>query len=218
MAKLTQEPIPFTQIANAVLNDKELSWKAKGLFAYLFSKPATWNFAGDRIVLDGTDGRDSVFSGLRELEKKGYLKRVQVVGRRVEYILRYSTTFAENPQTTSAENPDVGKIRRVSNKDTSTNKEDIFSWEKSREKMMEKEGSDMDIIATFLEERKIVPKNGAELTGYIKRYRKVAQDVAPFVGPDFARFWKAVEICKEESYRLGYTWDLNTVYKKITKI
>lgn len=34
----------FTQISNAVLNDKELSLEEKGLFCYLFSKPDCWEF------------------------------------------------------------------------------------------------------------------------------------------------------------------------------
>ncbi len=94
----------------------------------------------------------------------------------------------------------------------------VFNWESSKEKMMSKEGSDMDVIATFLVEKNLVPKTAAELTGYVKRYRKMAQDIVPFLGNNFEKFWKAVEICKEESYRLNYNWDLGTIYKKITKI
>lgn len=124
--------------------------------------------------------------------------------------------YTKNGPTPSAENGPLTQpiLTQPNNTETSS----VFNWEKSKEHMMSKEGSDMDIIATFLDEKKLVPATSAELTGYIKRYRKVAKDIAPFLGKDFDRFWKAVEMCKEESKRLNYEWNLETIYKKITKI
>ncbi len=124
----------------------------------------------------------------------------------------------ENGATPPPENGAVTQSNLTQPNNNTETSSAVFDWERIQESMMEKEGSDMDILATFLIEKKLIPKNGAELTGYIKRYRKVAQDIKPFIGEKFERFWKAVEICKEESYRLGYNWDLTTVYKKITKI
>lgn len=220
MAKLNRQSVPFTQVANAVLNDKTLSLKAKGLFAYLFSKPDGWDFSGDRIVIDSSDGRDSVYAGLKELGEHGYLTRKMVVGRKMEYILKFSVE--ENPQTRFEEipkygKPVLGKIRRVNNKDTNkqreatTNKE--FSWEDSKAKMQAQEDSALDIIATFLEQKNLVPKTQLQLTAYIKRYMTTANMIVPFVD----KFWEAVEVCKEESKRLNYSWSLETVYKKISK-
>ena len=39
--KLVKQNVPFTMVANEVLKDPKLSFKAKGLYAYLFSKPDT---------------------------------------------------------------------------------------------------------------------------------------------------------------------------------
>lgn len=65
----------FTTISNDILNDKELSFKAKGLFSYLWSLPDDWVYYETEVVKHSTDGRGSVRSGLKELEEKGYLKR-----------------------------------------------------------------------------------------------------------------------------------------------
>jgi hypothetical protein len=73
--KILKEKIRFTQVSNDVLNDKNLSAKAKGVFAYLYSKPDDWDFAVERIISDFKDGRDSIISGLKELEAFSYLKR-----------------------------------------------------------------------------------------------------------------------------------------------
>jgi DNA-binding MarR family transcriptional regulator len=58
-----------------LLNDPNISLKAKGLFAYLQSKPDNWRFSVARITSQTKDGKDSVKSAIRELEKAGYLKR-----------------------------------------------------------------------------------------------------------------------------------------------
>lgn len=75
-----KEKIPFTQVANCVLFDPNLSGKAKGLYAYLYSKPDDWDFALDRITKDFKDGRRAIYTGILELEEAGYLKREKIMG------------------------------------------------------------------------------------------------------------------------------------------
>ena len=65
----------FTIINNGVLNNTQLSWKAKGLFAYLWSQSDSWDFYEVEVLKHSTDGRASLRAGLRELEEHGYLKR-----------------------------------------------------------------------------------------------------------------------------------------------
>ncbi len=55
------------------LEDARLSWKARGLLAYLLSKPDNWNVMIAHLVKQAPDGRDSVMSGLRELRQAGYI-------------------------------------------------------------------------------------------------------------------------------------------------
>lgn len=68
----------FTTVDNTILNDTELSWKAKGLFVYLWSQANEWDFYETEVVKHSTDGLSSLRSGLKELEQQGYLKRQRV--------------------------------------------------------------------------------------------------------------------------------------------
>lgn len=77
----------FTVIPNSVINNSELSWKAKGVFAYLASKPDGWQFSAKRISNSGNEGVRSIQSSLRELEKFGYLSRKKHHSGRIDYIL-----------------------------------------------------------------------------------------------------------------------------------
>lgn len=137
MSNLKKQKIPFTQVANEVLNNPALSWKAKGLFAYLFGKPDTWNFESERIANDSSDGRDSTRNGIKELERFGYLKRIKLSNRRMEYQLKYDVEpMTEKPSLTPTDNQSLsvtenandgkshsGKTRPISNKDSDSNKE-----------------------------------------------------------------------------------------------
>ena len=44
------------------------------------SRPDDWRFHVNDLINQGTDGRDSVRSGLKELEMAGYLKRLKIHG------------------------------------------------------------------------------------------------------------------------------------------
>ena len=126
---LSKHKVPFTQVANSVLCDKNLSWKAKGLFGYIYSKPDGWDFHGDRITKDGKDKRDSVFSGIKELEEAGYLSRERLPNGRMKYRISYS------PIKSSEAKPDGkplaekaswgksprGKIRKISKTEEESN-------------------------------------------------------------------------------------------------
>lgn len=67
----------FTIVNNIALADSTLSWKAKGILAYMRSRPDDWQFYSSEVAKHSTDGMKSLLAGLRELEDRGYLKRFQ---------------------------------------------------------------------------------------------------------------------------------------------
>lgn len=87
---------PYVQINKTVLQDKNLSWKAKGIMAYCLSLPDNWQFHMSELVTHSTDGIDSLKAGIRELKKHGYLERKaeKVNGKIVSWI----TNVYEEPQ------------------------------------------------------------------------------------------------------------------------
>lgn len=115
-----KESVPFTQVANDVLNNPSLSYKAKGVFAYLFSKPEGWSFSRDRIAQDSTDGTNSVRSALIELEQAGYLKRVKHSSGRMDYQMLFSKPPAEKANQAKSQ---PGETIRISNIDSGNNKD-----------------------------------------------------------------------------------------------
>src|SRR5512147_2878159 len=72
----------FTIISNAWLRDSALSWKAKGLLAYIASHAAGHTLTMDQMVAEGRDKIDGVRATLVELDEAGYLVRIDVRNNR----------------------------------------------------------------------------------------------------------------------------------------
>lgn len=66
----------FCYMANEFLKDSRLSWKAKGIIAYVQMLPDDWVLNMRDLTNRATDGRDSLYSGIKELEKYGYCAKV----------------------------------------------------------------------------------------------------------------------------------------------
>lgn len=66
---------PYLIIDKTGLTDDRLSWKAKGLLAYLLSLPDDWTVRERDLAKRSKDGRDSTRSGIQELINNGYVIR-----------------------------------------------------------------------------------------------------------------------------------------------
>jgi hypothetical protein len=67
----------YTRVPNAWLRDPALSFKAKGLLAYLLSHRDGYPLTADDIIATFPEGKSAVYGMIRELEERGYLRRVQ---------------------------------------------------------------------------------------------------------------------------------------------
>lgn len=68
----------YTVMSNYHFKEKDMSLKAKGLLSLMLSLPPTWDYSIEGLVTLSSDGEASVRSGIQELEKFGYLDRIQV--------------------------------------------------------------------------------------------------------------------------------------------
>lgn len=123
MAKFTvNKTEDYSIIANSVFKDKRLSWKAKGLLTNMLALPADWDYSMAGLVTLADDGESAVRTGLKELEKFGYLKRTPVreQGKIVdwEYSI-YEKPVVENPQVV---NPQVENQTQYNTKKSKTKK------------------------------------------------------------------------------------------------
>ncbi len=70
--RISRRENPYVQIDKRCLEDARLSWRARGILAYLLSKPDDWKVLVQDLANGGKEGRDAVQAALKELESIGY--------------------------------------------------------------------------------------------------------------------------------------------------
>lgn len=231
--RLKKEKIPFTQVANEVLNNKGLSWKAKGLYAYLFSKPDDWNFSNHRMVQETADGRVATMTALRELEDSGYLQRKKLSNGRMEYTLKHSTQSEKTELR--EEKPKLGfrtvqkshseETSPVSNKEGTSNIDNVtvvpspflfpkkqgFKWEEYLKGMFEDNRDHINIIALYFREKMLRFDTPEQASVAIKRHLVAATQVSKW--PE-DKIMAAVQKARRE---WPENWTIETVLKVLTR-
>ena len=69
---------PYVVLNKGFLEDKSISLKAKGIMAYLLSKPDNWQVYISDIANHCSCGEKAIRSGINELKLRGYIKRYPV--------------------------------------------------------------------------------------------------------------------------------------------
>ena len=143
----------YVKIPNDLVDDPTISWKAKGLFCHMASKPDTWNFTVRSLATKFPDGKSAIFAALNELKERGWITFNRRANGQGKYKLETSLepesdnqyeampesdnrTEADQPQSDNrtkegepeSDNPDLGyrtlrKSERISNNLALSNKE-----------------------------------------------------------------------------------------------
>ena len=132
----------FTTVDNVVLNDTSLSWKAKGLFVYLWSQSDEWDFYETEVAKHSTDKVGSLKSGLKELEQQGYLKRKRTRDEKGKFIGN-KWILSDNPmfKNPTLDNPTLDNpmlenhtLTNTNNNNINNNKDESNSAKENKDK------------------------------------------------------------------------------------
>ena len=86
----------YVQMDTRSVEDDRLSFRARGVLAWLLAKPDGWTVNADAIARQGKEGRDAIRTALSELEACGYLVRRQY--RDDGGVWRTEATVYEHPE------------------------------------------------------------------------------------------------------------------------
>ena len=151
----------FTVMSNYHFKEKKMSLKAKGMLSLMLSLPEDWDYTVAGLVTLSSDGKDSVNSALKELEKHGYLTRKRLTNSKgqfagIEYNI-FEKPVADKPISVlpTQEKPMEGKqpqlntnsINHLNNKlfmELSTNDAELIAAYQDYIKMREDMGSPLN--------------------------------------------------------------------------
>jgi predicted transcriptional regulator len=96
---------------NSFFEDSRISMKAKGILGYLLTKPDYWKLQVNDIVKHCTEGRSSIYSGIKELMEAGYIFREEI---RIDgNFSGYNYYIFENPNLNNLKSPHSGNTDTV---------------------------------------------------------------------------------------------------------
>jgi hypothetical protein len=128
----------FVVVLTKTAQDDTLSWKARGILIYLLSLPDNWQIYVSDLINRAPDKETSVRTGLKELEKAGYLTKQRTRDSKgkitgTEWIIHEKAEvqpYGENPHVEKphVENPHVenqGLINKNLTKEVSETKNNL---------------------------------------------------------------------------------------------
>ena len=89
----------YVKIPNELVDDRNLSWKAKGLFCHMASKPDSYNFTVSSLSSQFPDGRFGNLSALDELKERGWITYIKRANGQGKYKLETSIEPKSDYQT-----------------------------------------------------------------------------------------------------------------------
>jgi hypothetical protein len=77
----------YVVMPNDAVNDRRLSFRARGLLAYMLGRPPGWSFSAKRLALEGLEGREAIAAAIRELSAMGYYRVERVNAGRGRFVM-----------------------------------------------------------------------------------------------------------------------------------
>ena len=144
----------YTTINNTCLKDKNISLKAKGLFAIVMSLPDNWNFTIEGIIEIVKESETAVYSAIKELVDFGYCTKTNFrqKGRflGVEYsfneIPKVVLPCAENPNAVKTDLENVGQLSKDNQVSNELSKQETKK-EKTQSKNFANSPSSFEVVS-----------------------------------------------------------------------
>lgn len=203
----------FGQAPNNLLNNDSVSFKAKGIFTFLQSKPNGWSFSVAGIKEQTKDGKTAIESGLKELEEAEYLKRKPKKDDEGKWS-GYNYHISQSPFT---ENPSTEKGVTLSKKDSSKNnikkeiknKEKKFDIKEKLEKMKSDSNRHIQVIGLYWDFKNYSYKTKQQYQNALKREMRAAKTLEDYSDK---RITKTMKWLRKN---VNFKWTLETVFKYI---
>lgn len=178
--KICRRDDPYARIDNRALGDRRLSYRARGLLAYLLSKPPTWKPRAEEIVKDAIEGRDAIRTAFKELKRYGYAVLRQTRAGK-------EWTIYEVPEAKDGfsgdgpcpEKANIGKTAHIVTKEKNSNERPVA-------------GSDSDFakrIRALMHRREATGFSDKEAKSFKKIEKMITDDDLCMVERYYARNW-----------------------------
>lgn len=121
----------YTTMSNYQLQDKTLSFKAKGLLSFILNLPDEWDYSMNGLVSVSKENIKAIRTILQELEDKKYFEKTRYQNEKGQFQYNYSIyeipydllPHTQNPYT---DNPYFQEDTQINTKEININKKDKY--------------------------------------------------------------------------------------------
>jgi len=206
---------PYVIINKKFLQDFRLSWKSKGILAYLLSLPDDWKIYEEELVKHADDGIKALKTGIKELVKFGYIQRTKARNEQGQYVGWEYCVHETSPTIPFSDVgfSDVRKSPATNNDSTNNdltnynNDNGVFSGEKDSIK-------NQDVINAMKKYMHDLYKQRTHKKHpYLKpeQYKRIYENIAAFAEENCLDFDGIIEImiCYLNNKALDTDWNIN---------
>lgn len=181
--RIFKESGNFVTVNKEFIHNNNLSWKAKGILLYLLSRPDDWQVYETELQKHAADGRDSLRTGIKELEQAGYIHRTRKrneKGQLKEYeyqVFEKPTQIEKNHVVKShVGKSNLGKSNTTNNNSTNNNNTNNETGDTSQ--IFQLVSNELEMIQSPLkvqeleDELNLIKGNKIEITGVAINYCK----------------------------------------------
>lgn len=114
--KIAHREQNYLVVQKDCLNEKSLSWGARGIHSYLMGKPSDWRVMVQELINSSPHGKHAIYGFLNELIAAGYIKRVRETeenGRVKQYVY---IVYETRQEPDKSEKPPLPKKQEVEEK------------------------------------------------------------------------------------------------------
>jgi hypothetical protein len=165
----------YSVINNHCLRNKNITEKAKGVFAIIMSLPDNWDFSINGLITICNGGESAIRSAIKELIENGYCQRSVIKHPITKRIIDWEYTFSEKPlcDFPQVEEPQMGNPHLENH--TQLNKDELILNLNKDKEYTPKQTS--DIVLSEIEkskDQKMIGFDSSEMSEDFQRYYSVA--------------------------------------------
>lgn len=175
----TEKNSHYTTICNDALNDPNLTLKAKGLWAFIMSKPDEWAINYRGLSKQLKEGQGAILAALKELETTGYLVRGQIRNTDGTFTQTDATLY-ERPcvKNSRTDNSRVDSSRtKVNTKQVNTDKDIDTKVSMGAEAPVDKKNTEVEQLFSFW-----ALTTGLPIQSQVQRNRKACYSLIQSLG------------------------------------
>lgn len=198
-------------IPNELTNDPNLSAKAKGVYNYLKSKPESWKFYITEIVENFTDGKEAIYSAIKELINEGWLVRKEERERGKFASVSYIVLTEKAKTVTGLTVTGLTANGKAVNGLTGNGKPDTINTNNNNTEIIKTDNNNKQDVELFIEKfnsiegvTKMSTSMNWVQTGKIQAL--LLEFEADYICEAIRnnKFWTGKKVYKGETYHIGY--------------